>query len=78
MKVLISLPDLVFSEAEQLAKRLQISRSQLYASALAEYLERHVGLTVTERLNAVYSVLPSTIEPALMTVQKRAIDLERW
>ena len=44
MKTAVSLPDEVFDEAEHLAKRLKISRSELYAKALAElvgYLHKH-------------------------------------
>jgi len=41
MKTAVSVPDEVFDEAEHLAKRLKISRSELYAKALAEFVSRH-------------------------------------
>ena len=63
MKVAISLPDPLFSAAEQLAERLHVSRSQLYASALSEYLkERHDG-AVTEKLDAVYGSAAGAMDP---------------
>ena len=37
MKTAISLPDELFAAAEKLAERLGVSRSQLYATALAEH-----------------------------------------
>lgn len=78
MKVAISLPDPLFSAAEQLAQKLHVSRSQLYAQALAEYLDKRHDPAVTERLNAVYSIEPSPIDPALMTAQQGAIGHEAW
>ena len=41
MKVAISLPDPVFDAAEKLASRMQVSRSQLYAQAIAEFVKTH-------------------------------------
>ena len=53
MKTAISVPDEVFSSAERLAKRLKVSRSELYSRALAEFLARHAPEVVTESWNAV-------------------------
>ena len=78
MKVAISLPDPIFSAAEQLAKKLHVSRSQLYAQALEEYLDKRHDPVVTERLNAVYSAPSSSIDPALATAQVGAIGDEAW
>jgi metal-responsive CopG/Arc/MetJ family transcriptional regulator len=78
MKVAISLPDPLFSAAEQLAQKLRVSRSQLYAQALKEYLDKRHDSAVRESLDAVYSVVPSTIDPALVTAQQGAIGHEAW
>ena len=78
MKVAISLPDPLFSAAEQLAQKLHVSRSKLYAQALEEYLDKRHDPAVTERLNAVYSALSSSIDPALVTAQLGAIGHEAW
>lgn len=37
MKVAVSIPDKVFSEAEDLAKRLKASRSEIFSRALGEH-----------------------------------------
>lgn len=71
MKTAISLPDKLFLEADQLAKKLGISRSQLYANAIAEYLSRHDAEQVMARLNAVHAVLDLQMEPGLATAQAR-------
>lgn len=78
MKVAISLPDPVFSAAEKLAHRLRVSRSQLYARALEEFLDKRQDARVTECLNAVYAVTQEPIDPALDAAQRAAISHETW
>ena len=63
MKTSVSLPNEIFRHAEAAAKKLHVSRSELYAIALSEYLERHHGQSVTERLNRVYSKHGSKLDP---------------
>lgn len=46
-------PEELFESAESLGKRLRVSRSRLYATALAEFLAKHQGRKVTDRLNRV-------------------------
>lgn len=55
MKTAVSLPDDVFRSAERLAKKLRVSRSELYNRALSEFLARHATDEVTESWNAVIS-----------------------
>jgi hypothetical protein len=55
MKVAISLPDDLFLAAETLGRRLRLSRSRLYATAVADFLGKHRGKQVTDRLDAVYA-----------------------
>jgi len=78
MKVAISLPDPVFSAAEHLAHRLKVSRSQLYAQAIQEYLGKRQDSVITERLNAVYGVESGDIDAALMNAQLGAIGHDAW
>ncbi|MGH9066982.1 MAG: hypothetical protein ACRD0J_05780 [Acidimicrobiales bacterium] len=51
MKVAVSLPDGVFQEAEALAERLGMNRSQLYARALEAYVGSQEDDPVTRRLD---------------------------
>jgi metal-responsive CopG/Arc/MetJ family transcriptional regulator len=78
MKTAISLPDQLFHAADALAARLGVSRSRLFATALAEYLAKHQTRKVTERLNAVYGHESSTLDPALRGVQARALGRKSW
>ncbi len=59
MKTAISIRDEVFQAGERTAKRLGISRSELYTKAVGEFVARHSDDRVTERLNAVYGDDPS-------------------
>jgi metal-responsive CopG/Arc/MetJ family transcriptional regulator len=54
MKTAISLSDSLFEIAEQTAKYMGINRSRLFALALEDYVARHNGDMVTEKLNDVY------------------------
>lgn len=78
MKTAISLPDELFESADALAERLGLSRSALYATAVAEYLAKHRGEDVTARLNEVFSAEPSGIDPALKAAQARSVSSAEW
>jgi len=78
MKTAISIPDDLFVRAEQLAARLGVSRSELYVSAIREYVAAHQNDDVIERLNAIYDQEPSRLDPALMELQVRSIPPEGW
>ena len=47
MKTAISIPDPVFKLAERTAKRLKVSRSELFTRAMREYLGRERDARVT-------------------------------
>jgi metal-responsive CopG/Arc/MetJ family transcriptional regulator len=73
MKTAISIPDHVFATADELARQLGISRSELYAKAVAELIERSRKDGVTNRLNDVYSSQDSAVDPALAKLQRRQL-----
>jgi metal-responsive CopG/Arc/MetJ family transcriptional regulator len=78
MKTAISLPNETFESAEQLAKRLGKSRSELYTLAINDYLERNNDTHVQESLNSVYSQTDSQLDPNLETMQLKSIAREEW
>ena len=78
MKTAISLPDSLFRSGDALAKRLGVSRSELFARALTEYLAKHRVDQITKRLNAVYAAEDSRLDPAFTTAQGRALARETW
>ncbi|MGA3076840.1 MAG: hypothetical protein ABSG56_24535 [Bryobacteraceae bacterium] len=78
MKTAVSLPDDIFRLADAAARRLRVSRSQLYATAISEFLNRQQGNAVTERLNEVYSRRPATVDRAFDRAQLRSVNKDSW
>lgn len=78
MKTAISLPDELFAAADALAQRMGISRSKLFATALAEFVAKQQGRRVTAQLDAVYAAEESALDPAIRRAQARAVGPEAW
>ena len=78
MKVTVSIPQELFDAAETVGKRLRVSRSHLYATALAELLTKHRGRKVTERLNQVYGAEESRLDNPLRRRQAQSVRDESW
>jgi len=78
MKTAVSLPDPIFQAAEQLAQRLGVSRSELYAKAISVYLEACHGQDITERLNQIYAEEASQLDPAVQALQSASLPKDRW
>lgn len=77
MKTAVSIPDPVFAAADDAARRLGISRSELYARALKRYLQDEPGDEVTVLLDEIYGEVPSNLDPELARAQRRAVS-EVW
>ena len=73
MKVVISIPDELFESADALAETLGMSRSELYATAVAEHLAKHRDQDVKSRLNQVYGEQPSSLAPEFRQAQGRSL-----
>ena len=80
MKTAVSIPDRVFESAEKLAARLGVSRSQLYAKALASLVEKHREDLITSRLNEVYGRggEESSLDRKVSNLQSRSLAREKW
>ena len=87
MKIATSIPDEVFWEAESLAKRMGVSKSELLRRALAAYLyawdaKGHdadsAGDRVREILDEVYSQQDSSVAEALSKMQWASLPKENW
>jgi hypothetical protein len=79
MKTAVSLPDPIFEAAEQLARRMRLSRSELYAKAIATFVAEHRGRGVTALLNQVYGAdgEGSDLDPIVGKLQRRSILREK-
>lgn len=78
MKTAVSIPDPVFHAADRMAKRMRVSRSELYARALTKMLESEDDASVTARLNDLYSTEDSSLDPVLAELQYRALRDWEW
>jgi metal-responsive CopG/Arc/MetJ family transcriptional regulator len=78
MKTAISIPDRLFRESERLAKRLKISRSELYARALASYVAAEGERGITEALDKVYAKEASALDPVLSALQAASLPRDEW
>ena len=78
MKTAISLPDDLFESADELADKLGVSRSELYARAVAEFLAKHQTADITARLNQVYGAQDGRLDGALRRAQARSVAEREW
>ena len=78
MKTAISLPDGLFERAETEAKRLGVSRSELYARAISEFVVRQKDEDITACLNEVYANMPSELDPVMLRMQLLSLPREEW
>jgi metal-responsive CopG/Arc/MetJ family transcriptional regulator len=78
MKTAISIPNDIFVSADHMAKRLNMSRSELYTRAIKQYIAecRHTG--VKEKLDQVYASDITSIDPAVLNAQAISIPMEEW
>ncbi len=83
MKTAISLPDDLFQTAERAARRLRLSRSELYARALEAYLREHEGERITQAIDRVLRRAPQRLDSVLSRLQAASVGpdegpLEDW
>lgn len=78
MKIAVSIPDELFDAAETLGKRLGVSRSRLYATALADFVAKHQSRKVTARLDAVYGTEDSRVDATTRRLQARSLPRDSW
>lgn len=78
MKTAISIPDPIFKSAEQTAKRLGLSRSQLFTRAVTAFVEEHSPQEITRALDRVYAGEPSALEKGWKVLQGKALKRAVW
>jgi metal-responsive CopG/Arc/MetJ family transcriptional regulator len=76
MKTAISIPDRVFDAAEQVSKRMGVSRSRLYTMAIEQVVKRERARGVQKALDAVYAKVDSRLDSALAAMQSLSFSAE--
>ena len=78
MKTAVSIPDEIYHSADQFAKRLGMSRSELYSKAVSNYINAHKNEAVTKALDQIYAKEKSEIDPVINLIQLRSLPKEAW
>jgi len=80
MKTAVSMPDDLFRAAERAAKRLGLSRSELYRRAIESFIRDHSEQAVTEALDRVHESQegPGRLDHLLEQLQDASVPREEW
>ena len=78
MRTTVSIPDELFRRADELARRLGKSRSEVYREALAEYVGRREPGSVTVALDDVVEELGGGVDEWVLEAGHRALKRNRW
>lgn len=79
MKTAISIPDELFEAAEKTARKLKMSRSELYQQALARFLQQHGADMVRESLDRVHAKQSNKgLDPMIRIIGEQMITEEDW
>ncbi len=78
VKTAVSISDDVFEEAERLARRMKKSRSQLFSSALAEYVARHAPDHATEAMDRACAEIGAEPDPFVSAASRRVLERTEW
>ena len=79
MKTAISIPDDLFDSADRLARRMALSRSELYQRAVQAFLAAHDEEAVTETLNRIHGESePGCLDRIAERLRDVWLDVEEW
>lgn len=79
MKTAISVPDDVFDQAEKAAKRLGLSRSELFTRAVQEFLATRAEQNVTKSYDAAFGdAVESDVDDLRREATRRALLDVEW
>ena len=78
MKTAISVRDNLFERVESYAKKHKLSRSQVFAEAVEEYLSKRDEQILIDQINAVCAEVDTSLDPAIRFYQSRVIKREKW
>ena len=78
MKTMVSIPDDIFEEAERLARRTKMSRSQLFSEAVKEYVARHAPKDVTDAMNQVCAEVGNGVDEFVSSASRLVLERSEW
>jgi len=74
VKTAISIQRSLFEQAEEVARKMKVSRSRLFALALEDYIQRAQNRELLARIDAAYADEPNSAE---QTLHRKARDTHR-
>ncbi len=78
MKTAISLPNSVYEEADSLAAKLHLSRSQLYVLALEQFIKGHREQDLTAQLDQFIDSHGQPTDPVFLRGSLDALRSVEW
>ena len=78
MKTAISVSDDVFQLTENLAKRLKVSRSKVFAMGVKKLAEEYDDEQVTAKLNEFYEKEKAEIDLVIMKMAALSLPKDEW
>jgi len=74
VKTAISIQRSLFEQAEEVARKMKVSRSRLFALALEDYIQRAQNRELLAKINTAYADEP---DPTEQTLRHKARDTHR-
>ncbi len=71
VKTAISIQKPLFEQAENLARRMKVSRSRLFVLALEDFIHRQQNHELLNQINAAYADDPDPVEKILRRKMRR-------
>jgi hypothetical protein len=78
MKTAVSIPDDVFEKVERFARRTKRSRSEVFSTALREYISRHAPDEVTDAINRAVDEIGDQTDDFVAAAARRVLEKTEW
>lgn len=78
MKTAVSVPDEVYRQAEELAHRTGRTRSEIYSTALRDYLAHHQAVPVTAAMDLALDEIDPEADPFLDAAARETLTGVEW
>jgi metal-responsive CopG/Arc/MetJ family transcriptional regulator len=82
VKTAISIDEELFKAAEERASKMEVSRSEFYARAVAKFVRDEESREITEQLNESYADGPDEEDEAalrhMQSLQRQVLENNEW
>jgi metal-responsive CopG/Arc/MetJ family transcriptional regulator len=78
MKTAVSIPDELFDKADRLARRAHKSRSEVFSTAIREYVARHTPDEVTESMDRVCEQVGDQRDAFISEAARQSLERSEW